>query len=310
MEVNYYAVIPATVRYADIQPNAKLLYGEITALADKTGYCWATDRYFAGLYDVSQDTVNRWIRSLKDIWAIEVDTSNGEKWFERRIFIGDPKRITGKTALPPPPTKMTEPSAVFDGAPPTKMTELYNTNTSTWIIQVDTNIEVSVEKQFETFWNLYWKKVERKNCFTAFKRLKKSEVEKVLEVVRYYVASTPDIQFRKNPLTWLHGRCWEDEIIQTQDSYFWLLEWYDDEIRDLAIRTIDSKSGWKPTEDLIRSCLYQSIIEVERKRMPKEKAQKVRDLVNEWRMKNDYASYQETPLSVTVSIINSVKWTQ
>ena len=28
---NYYAIIPANVRYADLKPNAKLLYGEITA---------------------------------------------------------------------------------------------------------------------------------------------------------------------------------------------------------------------------------------------------------------------------------------
>ena len=30
---SYYAIIPASVRYSDIIPNAKLLFGEITALA-------------------------------------------------------------------------------------------------------------------------------------------------------------------------------------------------------------------------------------------------------------------------------------
>lgn len=38
---NYYAIIPACVRYAKIKANAKLLYGEITALANKTGECYA-----------------------------------------------------------------------------------------------------------------------------------------------------------------------------------------------------------------------------------------------------------------------------
>lgn len=35
----YWAVIPASVRYdRELPPNAKLLYGEVTALSDKLGY--------------------------------------------------------------------------------------------------------------------------------------------------------------------------------------------------------------------------------------------------------------------------------
>ena len=38
---NYYAIIPAIVRYDnDLKPNEKLLYGEITALTNKTGACY------------------------------------------------------------------------------------------------------------------------------------------------------------------------------------------------------------------------------------------------------------------------------
>ena len=39
---NYYAIIPAKVRYdKNLKPAEKILYGELTALSNKNGYCHA-----------------------------------------------------------------------------------------------------------------------------------------------------------------------------------------------------------------------------------------------------------------------------
>jgi hypothetical protein len=65
---SYYAIIPANVRYADIKANAKLLYGEITALSSQKGYCWSSNNYFAELYGVSKNTISLWINQLKKTW--------------------------------------------------------------------------------------------------------------------------------------------------------------------------------------------------------------------------------------------------
>ena len=64
---NFYAIIPASVRYDEnLKPNAKLLYGEITALANQEGFCWADNRYFSNLYKVDHKTISRWISQLEE----------------------------------------------------------------------------------------------------------------------------------------------------------------------------------------------------------------------------------------------------
>tara|TARA_R100001530_G_scaffold99380_1_gene69073 strand:- start:3114 stop:3785 length:672 start_codon:yes stop_codon:yes gene_type:complete len=70
---SYYAIIPANVRYANIKPNAKLLYGEITALSNQKGYCWSSNNYFAELYGVSKNTISLWINQLKKHGFIHVE---------------------------------------------------------------------------------------------------------------------------------------------------------------------------------------------------------------------------------------------
>ena len=85
---NYYAIIPALVRYdPELKPNEKLLYGEITSLTNKTGECYATNKYFANLYEVELETISRWIKHLKDFGYIDTEIvyKNGTKEIETKI---------------------------------------------------------------------------------------------------------------------------------------------------------------------------------------------------------------------------------
>ncbi|UHR02940.1 helix-turn-helix domain-containing protein [Peptoniphilus sp. GNH] len=85
MEKSYYAIIPANIRYDDkLTANAKLLYGEITALCNEKGYCKATNSYFAELYKVSKRAISNWIALLEDCGYIKTKIIDNN---ERLVFI-------------------------------------------------------------------------------------------------------------------------------------------------------------------------------------------------------------------------------
>jgi len=68
------------------------------------------------------------------------------------------------------------------------------------------------ESLFDSFWELYAKKIGRKDCKAKFMKLSIDDMQKIVEAVPKYVASTPEEKYRKHPETYLNGRHWEDEI--------------------------------------------------------------------------------------------------
>lgn len=69
--------------------------------------------------------------------------------------------------------------------------------------------------RFEEFWELYDKKVGRGNAEYEWRKVQHDDdlVDRIISKARLYVKATPDKQYRKHPTTWLHNKCWDDEII-------------------------------------------------------------------------------------------------
>ena len=85
----YWAVLPSHVRYdPELKPNAKLLYAEISALANATGYCWATNAHFADLFALSVATVSRLVAQLEERGYIRTEMAPTDTGSERRIYAG------------------------------------------------------------------------------------------------------------------------------------------------------------------------------------------------------------------------------
>jgi len=80
---------------------------------------------------------------------------------------------------------------------------------------IDLDLELDKEvlmREFENFWNLYNKRVDRKKCFQLWKKIKKKDKEKIFVNLPNYIERTPDLKFRKDPKTYLNNESWNDEI--------------------------------------------------------------------------------------------------
>lgn len=116
----FFAVIPASVRYdEDLTANAKLLYGEITALCNQTGQCWASNEYFSELYGVSKETISRWISGLKRNGHIDVKIDKKQ---------GNNRSIYLLTKTSNPIDKIVKPLLTKSSNPIDKIVNSYNDN--------------------------------------------------------------------------------------------------------------------------------------------------------------------------------------
>lgn len=232
----YYAVIPASVRYDDgLRPNAKLLYGELSALAVSDGYCWATNAYFARLFSLSAKTVAELIRQLADRGHIRVevvrDTGTNEVQ-ARKIWIAGP---SGRTLDPSPeksgegsPENPGEASPEKSGDPPPKNREENNTSLSTPRENIPPKApqrgrrgrEVKREpdwkpERFAGFWDYYPRGENKQAAIRAWDKLRPSDelIDTMAQALKRQAASEGWQAGIGIPYaaTWLNQRRWEDE---------------------------------------------------------------------------------------------------
>lgn len=217
---NYYAIIPAEVRYdKELRPNEKLLYGEITALAKRTGECWASNKYFSELYDVQINAVATWIRHLKERGYIEIEyTYHGKEIEQRIIKVGGIQKDTTWYS------KRYEGGIQKDmgGSIQKDTTYLINNNNSINNININNNKKKEIYKEkrnedFESVWEIYPNKKGKANALKSFEKAIKEgvTVEEILTGIKNYIAYIEaeriEPRYVKNGSTWFNQKCWEDD---------------------------------------------------------------------------------------------------
>lgn len=144
---SYYAIIPAKVRYDKrLNSTAKLLYGEITCLATKEGYCWATNKYFSELYDVSDDTIRRYLTQLEEagyIRRVMIYKENSKEILERRIYIDE--IVAESNSIP------VKPAEPVTNADENEIFEYWNTKGLVKHKKINKNISEAISKALKEY---------------------------------------------------------------------------------------------------------------------------------------------------------------
>ena len=230
---NYYAIIPATVRYdKDLKPMERLLYGEITALCGASGYCWGTNRYFSELYGVSTRVVSKWISNLvkkKYINIMIIYKDDTKEVQERRIYIVPIGTVvdtpheqmfhTPGTNVPDPPrTNVPDPHEQKFQENNTRVNITSNNNRSSSSGDDAAPKEPDI---FDELWRLYPRKEGKKDAYKAYKRAIKSgttneQIRQGIENYKAFLKAKNETTYIKQGSTFFNGEHWNDEFDLTQ----------------------------------------------------------------------------------------------
>lgn len=216
-KVSYYAIIPANVRYdPDLPANAKLLYGEITSLCNEKGYCWASNNYFAKLYNVKKNAVSEWISKLvkKGYITSEIKYVGDSKIVEER-------RLRIAESIMAPEIPITEKSDTLSrkngiGYPEKTCYPITEKREENNTVNNKVNNKNNIYSDFEKLWSLYPNKKGKSAALKSYeKAIKKGTTNDVIEKgIRALIAeckkNNTETRFIPHGSTWFNQERWND----------------------------------------------------------------------------------------------------
>jgi hypothetical protein len=239
---NYYAIIPASVRYdKDLTDKAKLLYGEITALTNEKGYCWATNQYFAELYGCHEKSVSRLISQLEKKGYIR--TENAKNIFKkiRHIYLIDSNITVTNESISNKNEDIIS-NKIEDNISNNNVTLISNNNVTpisnkivtqnnTVINNTNNNNKNNntikklntkqIAEEFAFLWSAYPNKKGRAKALSSYTKARKNnectfeEVKNGIEMYTKYIKFHRIDQTKiKHGSTFFNQQCWTDEYAE------------------------------------------------------------------------------------------------
>lgn len=213
---NYYAIIPASVRYdTRLSFGEKVMYGEITALSQKDGYCFASNAYFADLYQLTKSTISRWVSNLQDCGYVKVDLVKDSKGAieMRRIIINANLDLYAKLSI----GYTQNPQEGMCKNRKGNITSINTTRVNNTPISPKGDCTSDINDLFDRFWRAYPKRKAKESALKAFKKIKPDEpllmdmLNAIARQLDMHDWKKSNGQYIPYPATWLNQHRWEDE---------------------------------------------------------------------------------------------------
>jgi len=195
---NYWYVIPAELAEKG-KPLKALLFGLISSLCNKSGKCFASNKYLAKkLGFKSERTVSQYINELVDdkYLTSQIAIQSGN---QRTLQIGIASECARSSV------EMRDPSSVR---------------------MLHSNISISNKREyiahFDTFWSKYPKKIGKKKALDSWMKIdfKDDLFDKILAAIDNQIRSNQwqkdGGQFIPYPATWLNQERWNDVLESKQ----------------------------------------------------------------------------------------------
>lgn len=177
----------------------KLLLVEIDSL-DKEKGCFASNKYFAEFFQLSPSRISELVSQLVS------------KGYVTTFLLYDGKQVKQRILTPTVPIRKRELGIRNVEGGYSEKAEDNNTLLNNTINNKSINIS------FNTWWNLYDKKVGSKTKLESkWNKLTDDQRTQAIKHTKEYKIAQPDKQYRKNPDTYLNNESFYDEIIKHKE---------------------------------------------------------------------------------------------
>lgn len=215
---SYYMNIPASVWNTDLNAKAILMYGHITVLSNKEGFCYANNKYFERVLTISTSSVNRYMNQLESMGLIrrELIYKPGTMEVEQRRIYMNIGIITSEHR----PIITGEHGPIVTGEQDNTTS---NNNTSNNTI-LDVPSDTDTDKDF--YGKIFFRIVDaypknrignRQHGLKKFKTLSKEEAKLAAKNLKRYL--TVSGEFVKSLQNYIEQACFTEEWLQAEEAF-------------------------------------------------------------------------------------------
>ena len=216
----YGLVFKSVLKRNDIDAEAKALYSYLSSYAGSDTKAFPGVSLICHDLNFSEKRFQKYRKQLEDAGVITIERKRTNNGFSKNIYTINHKTVSSHFV----PVQKLPVGKLPVGNDVTKNNSIKNNSIKNSATKVASELENQLTKEFESWYNLYDKKKDRKAAFTKFKTArKKHSYEEIVKGTKEYLKTITDKQYQKYPKTFLNNESYLDDysndIKNNESSY-------------------------------------------------------------------------------------------